>query len=171
MSFREFNRTIDDPCAMQQRNDDNAKKLKFITTNYADLIEAKDTLNFYGMTMVDQLFVPADKIDTYSQLIEGKSGNIMTHEKARIGLGQLPLPTTPARYQIAHGDVTIEDGMRNQWGRDRASCNPKDTHFYDHSFYIFDDKAGIETPNPVKSVEPQDFGPRGGVSTRYMKKN
>ena len=30
---REFNRTIDDPCAIQQRVHDNGKKLKFITTN------------------------------------------------------------------------------------------------------------------------------------------
>ena len=29
VNWREFNRTIDDPCAIQQRTQDNNKKLKF----------------------------------------------------------------------------------------------------------------------------------------------
>ena len=42
---RDFNKTRDDSCAIQRRDYDNTKKLKFITTNHIDLLEAKEKLN------------------------------------------------------------------------------------------------------------------------------
>lgn len=169
-STREFNRTIDDPCATQQRSEDNSKKLKFVTTNFRDLVEAKDTLNFYGMTIKDKLFVPAENMDEDSKLKYGETGGVVTNCKTKHGFGQLPFPTMPSRYQLFHGDVDIEDSMRNLSDNTKNSCNPRDNEFYKRSFYLFDDSKGIETPDATKSIETNDFGPRGGLSTRFIKR-
>lgn len=169
-STREFNRTIDDPCATQQRAVDNTKKLKFVTTNFRDLLEAKEKLNFYGMTIKDKLFVPAEEMDKESQLKYGETGGMITNCKTKHGFGQLPLPTLPSRYQLYHGDVDIEDSMRNLSDNTKNSCNPRDTEYYKRHFYLFDDAQGIETPDATKSIETIDFGARGGISTRFMKR-
>jgi hypothetical protein len=166
---REFNKTIDDPCAIQQRLEDNNKKIKFVTTNHIDLIEGKDTLNFFGMTVKDQLFVPADKMDTFSSLRMGQNGGQLTNPNIKNEFGQLPMPTMPSRYQLFHGDVNIENSMKNEIEPNKRSSNPSDQNFQNRTFYIFDDKQGVETPNPMKSVEPDEFGPRGGKSTRFDK--
>jgi hypothetical protein len=163
--LREFNKTIDDPCALQQRNNDNSKKLKFITTNHIDLLEAKDKLNFFGMTIKDKLFVPAEHMDEDSQLRYGETGGIMTNCNVKNVFGQLPFPTMPSRYQLAHGDVEIEDNMRNLLEINKNSCNPHDIQYHNRSFYIFNKN---DEPNPIKSVE--DYT-RGGVPSRFMKKH
>jgi hypothetical protein len=165
-SRREFNKTIDDPCAIQQRGYDNTKKLKYITTNHVDLLEAKNKQNFYGMTIKDQLFVPSEQMNEYSQLILGEKGNIMTNCNVKNEYGQLPFPTMPSRYQLFHGDVVVEDSMRNKLQSNRKACNPKDSKYYERSFYIFDNKT-VEEPIPINSVESHDFGPRGGQGTRF----
>lgn len=163
MAQREFNRTIDDPCALQQRNDDNSKKLKFITTNHRDLLEAKENYNFFGMAIKDKLFVPSEQIDESSNLRQGDSTNC----KTKFGFGALPLPTLPSRYQLYHGDVDIEDSMRNFTDNNRRSCQTTDPNFHSRHFYIFD---GLEAPDAAKSVEDRSFGPRGGLSTRFLKR-
>lgn len=172
VNWREFNRTIDDPCAIQQKGADNNKKLKFITTNHVDLLEAKEKLNFYGMTIKDQLFVPGDQMDGDSFLRYGKTGGIMTNPNIKNEFGQLPFPTMPSKYQTAHGNFQVQDVLRTPLlETNRQSCNPHDLEYYKRSFYLFDDKRGIETPNPVKSVEDVNFGPRGGINTRFLKQN
>jgi hypothetical protein len=167
VNFRGNNRTLDDPCAIQQRDGDNGKKLKYMTTTFRELIEAKDNLNFFGMTMKDQLFVPSEKVDKYSEILNGKSGNLLTQCNTRNGFGQLPFPTMPSKYQLSRGDVQIEDSIRNLTEVNKNSCNPREDDFYSRYFYIFDDKQGIDTPNALKSVETDDFGKRGGVDTRF----
>jgi hypothetical protein len=169
MEHREFNRTRDDPCDIQERNNANSKKLKFITTNHRDLLEAKDKLNFYGIGIKDQLFVPGEQIDGYSEIRLGKTGNIMTNCNIRNEYGQLPIPTMPFRGQLSRGDIQIEDSIRFNAQSNRKTCNPKDAEYFKRSFFIFDDEKGIETPNPVKSVEPNEFGPRGGIPSRFLK--
>ncbi len=160
-----------DPCAIRQKNEANSTKFKFITTNHIDLLEAKDKLNFYGMTIKDKLFVPSENIDEDSFLRYGKTGGVLTNPNIKNIFGQLPVPTMPARYQSWHGDVTIEDSMRiNPLPNNKNSCNPHDASYYDRSFYIFNDKLGIETPKAINSVETHDFGPRGGISSRFMSK-
>lgn len=159
---REFNRLRDDECDITQRNYSNEKKLKFVTTSFRDLMEAKEKKNFFGMDVQDHLFVPSEKMDENSQLRNGKTGNIITNNKGTNELGMLPPVTTPGRYRLYHGDVDIEDGMRNFIDVKKQSCNPRDTEFYNRSFYIFD---GIEKPDATKSVEKEL---RCGVSTRYM---
>ena len=167
VNLNEYNRTIDDPCAQQHRGYDNDKKLKFITTNHIDLIEAKDKLNFYGMTIKDKLFVPGEQMDEDSSLRLGETGGKLTNCKVRNGFGQLPIPTMPSRYQLYHGDVVIEDSMRNLLETNKNACNPRDTEFYNRHFYLFDKAWGVEEPQAIKSVEDSSFGPRGGASTRF----
>ena len=171
---KEFNKTIDDPCALQQRNDDNNKKLKFITTNHIDLLEAKEKLNFYGMTIKDHLFVPSEDVDKDSFLRYGKDGGVMTHCNIKNVFGQLPMPTMPSKFQTGHGnlDQKVED-MRFpllQGISNKSSCIPGDNEYEKRSFYIFDDKLGIEEPKPIRSVEIPEFGPRGGIPSRFLSK-
>jgi hypothetical protein len=163
---REMNKQKDDPCYIQLHSEENNKKLKFVTTNYIDLLEGNDKLNFFGVSVKDQLFVPSEKINTYSDLLNGSQGNIMTNPNIRYGFGPLPMPTLPSRYQLFHGDVDVEDSMRNFIEVKKNSCNPREINFHDRHFTIFDDTKGIETPNASKSVETVEFGPRGGASTR-----
>jgi len=167
VDFRESNRTLDDPCAIQQRDGDNNKKLKFMTTSFRELIEAKDNMNFFGMTLKDQLFVPSENVDKYSDMLNGQSGNTLTQYNVRQGFGQLPFPTMPGKFQLSRGDVQIEDSMRHLTEINKNSCNPRDTVFYDRYFYIFDDKGGIDTPDAFKSIETDGFGRRGGIDTRF----
>jgi hypothetical protein len=163
--INEFNRTIDDPCFIQQHTEDNLKKLKFITTNHRDLIDGKENLNFFGMTVRDQLFVPSNQIDTFSMLRQGETGNVITNCNVRNEYGQLPFPTMPSKYQSSHGDVSIESELTtSNYQVNRKTCNPRDNKFFDRSFYIFEN---VETPNALNSVET-DL--RCGVSTRFSKK-
>jgi hypothetical protein len=162
----EFNKTRDDPCAQQQRLEGNEKKLKFVTTNFRDLQDAKESLNFYGMTIKDTLFVPSAKIDQDSALRQGDNGGVLTQCNTKNGFGALPLPTMPSRFQMYHGDVYVEDTMRNTMNTNRKSCFTPTTEFFNRYFYIF---KNVEVPDPSKSVETDAFGPRGGASTRFMK--
>lgn len=167
---REFNKTIDDPCALQQRQDDNSKKLKFITTNHKDLLDAKTDMNFFGIALKDQLFVPEEKMDDDSNLRYGKTGGVLTNMNTKNLFNQLPLPTLPYRGQLSRGDVATEDTFRNLYETKRNSCNPRDSEYFQRHFYIFDESKGIEVPQPEKSVETQSLGPRGGISTRFVSK-
>jgi hypothetical protein len=158
---REFNKLRDDECDIKQRNFSNEKALKFVTTTFKDLMDAKQTKNFFGIDIKDQLFTPANLMDDESKLKMGVSGGQLTNCRVRHELGELPLPTMPARYQLYHGDVSIEDSMRNFVGTNKKSCNPKDEQFYNRSFYTFE---GIEKPDAMKSVE---YPFRCGISSRY----
>lgn len=166
-----LNRLRDDKMTINQQGTDSLKKLKYYTTNTADMINAKDSYNMYGIDLKDGLFVPAKLIDNDSFLRANKKGN--TRQKGNYSNNSaLPFPTLPARYNVAHGDTTIEDGIRqNPVEPNKNSTNPKDTAFYNRTFSIFNDKNGIETPNALRSVETrQDFGARGGINTRNIYK-
>lgn len=169
-NYREFNKTIDDPCAVQQRTEDNSKKLKFLTTNNIDLIDGRANMNFFGMTIRDQLFVPADSIDSFSKLRHGQTGNIITNCNITNEFGQLPVPTMPSRYQLYHGDIITEDKMRNKLETNRNSCNPRESELYKRHFYLFGKEFGVEIPDASLSVETNDnLGFRGGSSTRFAR--
>jgi hypothetical protein len=169
----EFNRLGEDLCYNQQKDKSNQKKLKFVTTNHVDLLEAKEKLNFFGIGIRDQLFVPGDKIDTYSSLMNGQSGQILTNCNVRNGFGQLPLPTAPYRGQVSHGDVSVEDSIRNNVQVKKNSCLPRESNFHNRSFTIFDDKLDITTPQAIKSVETPQSGfelGRSGVPSRFIER-
>ncbi len=163
VNHREFNKTIDDPCAIQQRNTDNNKKLKYITTNHIDLLEAKDKLNFFGIALQDHLFVPNDQMDGDSAMRLGEKGNILTNCNIKNEYGQLPFPTMPYKGQLSRGDIDTEDSIRNFIDVKKHSCLPNDNNFHNRYFYIFDNES-VEEPNALKSVEPVR---RGGISTRF----
>lgn len=169
----EFNRLNEDLCYNQQKDKANQKKLKFITTNHVDLLEGREKLNFFGIGVRDQLFVPGDKIDAYSSLLNGQSGQILTNCNVKNGFGQLPVPTTPYRGQVAHGDVLVEDSMRNNIEVRKNACLPRDSNFHDRSFAIFDNKLDIHVPQAIKSVETPQIGfelGRNGVPTRFVER-
>lgn len=169
----EFNRLGEDLCYNQQKNAANQKKLKFITTNHIDLLEGKEKLNFFGIGVRDQLFVPGNRIDTYSSLLNGQSGQILTNCNVRNGFGQLPIPTTPYRGQLYHGDVLIEDSLRNNIEVKKNACLPRDINFHDRSFAIFDDKLDIHVPQAIKSVETPQVGfelGRHGLPSRFVER-
>jgi hypothetical protein len=108
-------------------------------------------------------------MDQDSFLRLGEHGNIMTNCNIKNEYGQLPLPTMPSKYQLAHGDPVVEDNMRYRFVEtNRKSCNPFDSEFYSRYFYIFNDKVGIQPPDALQSVETNSFGPRGGQSTRFL---
>jgi len=160
---REFNKLIDDECDIKQRNNSNNKKLKFVTTTFRDIFDAEVSGNHFGINIKDQLFVPDYLVNDESALKHGKSGNLLTNQKIINELCALPLPTLPSRYQSYHGDVVIEDSMRNLLESNRRSCNPRDTEFYTRSFSIFNEC--IEVPDPMKSVESNL---RCGQSSRFL---
>lgn len=170
----EFNRMSEDVCYNKQKDKDNNKKLKFYTTNHIDLLQGKEELNFFGLAIKDSLFVPGDKIDDYSNLINSKNGGELTNCKFKNTFGQLPLLTTPYRGQVSHGDISIEDSkIRGLVNIKRNACLPRDIKFEERSFTIFDDIQNIETPNPFKSVETLDKGfefGRNGISGRFVNK-
>lgn len=169
----EFNRLNSDACYNQQKDVSNNKKLKFVTTNFKDLIDAKEKLNFFGIGMRDQLFVPSDKIDTYSNLLNGQNGDVLTNCKVKNGFGQLPMPTMPYRGQLHHGDVTIEDSMREIQEVNKKSILPRDNNFQTRSFAIFTPTLDIPIPQAVQSVETPQIGfqlGRNGDPTRFSQK-
>jgi hypothetical protein len=169
----EFNRLNEDLCYNQQKDKANNKKLKFVTTNHIDLLEGKDKLNFFGIGMRDQLFVPGENIDTYSSLLNGTDGQILTNCNVKTGFGQLPIPTTPYRGQVSRGDVLVEDSIRNNIEVKKNACLPRDENFHNRSFTIFNDKLDIQTPQAIKSVEsPQDGFERGrnGLPSRFLER-
>jgi len=167
----EMNRLNEDSCFNKRKDNDNDKKLKYMTWNGLDLLQAKEELNFFGYSIKDGLNVPGERIDNHSDLLNGKTGGQITNEKFRYGLGQLPLLTSPYRGQLQHGDVIKEDSIRNYIEPKKNSCLPKGIDFEQRSFAIFDDTQGIEVPNANRSVEQKDNGftlGRNGVSSRFQ---
>lgn len=169
--MNEYNKLSEDACFNQRKDNDNNKKLKFVTTNHIDLLTAKDKLNFFGIGIKDTLFVPGEQIDNYSDLLNGKTGGQITNCNVKNGFGPLPMLTTPYMGQSQHGDVIIEDSIRNYIEPKKKSDLPKDNEFQDRSFAIFN--TNIESPQAIKSVETPQIGfllGRHGQSTRYVNK-
>jgi hypothetical protein len=171
--LREMNRLSEDACYNNQKNISNNKKLKFVTTNHIDLLEARDKFNFFGYSVKDQLFVPGEKIDTYSNLLNGQNGQMLTNCNVRNGFGALPMPTTPFRGQLHHGDVTIEDSIRNNVEVKQKACLPREADFQKRVYNIFDDSNNIPLPQAIHSVERPAVGfnlGRNGIATRFTQK-
>ena len=151
-----MNRTFDDPCAQQQNQLQSNKKLKYVTTNHKDLVDAKEQLNFFGMTVKDQLFVPSDKMDGDSKMRYSE----MTNKNVKYELDAFPV-NVGFRGQLHRGDTDKEMDLRGLWDKQLKSCQPKGDDYHARSFYIFPE--GMETPDATKSVETWT---RGGECTR-----
>jgi len=161
-----MNKMVYDECQQQAHLNDNKKKLKFITTNHIDLLEAKDKLNFFGIGIKDQLFVPGEKVDTYSSLLNGVDGGVITNYRVRNGLGELPVQIG-FKGQGYHGDPVVEDQIRNHIEVKKNACLPRDVEFEKRSFQIFQQN---QSPDASKAVEHPEFGfnmGRMGQATRF----
>lgn len=158
-------RLLYDPCEQQAKDVDNTKKLKFMTTNHIDLLNGAADYNFFSIGLKDQLFVPGEKVDTWSNLL---NGSIMTNCKVKNEYGQLPVQIG-FHGQGYHGDVTTEDSIRNNGQVRKNSCLPREDKFYNRSFSLFKE-TGIEVPEAIRSVEKPEDGfnlGRNGISTRF----
>jgi hypothetical protein len=158
-----------DPCEEQAKDVDNKKKLKFMTTNHIDLLNGATNHNFFSIGLKDQLFVPGEKVDTWSNLLNGDFGGKMTNCRVKNEYGQLPIQIG-YHGQSYHGDVTTEDSMRNNLQVKKNSCLPREGEFYNRTFALFEE-TGIEVPNATRSVEKPEDGfslGRNGASTRFI---
>jgi hypothetical protein len=174
LSKNEFNRLSEDLCYKKTREQDNNKRLKFYTTNHADLANAQsERNNFFGIDIEQNLFVPnPENIDKLSGLRNGTLAGTMTNCRLRNEFGQLPLQM-PFKGQVSRGDVCKEDSLRNYVEPKKNACLPKDTEYYKRHFSIFDDTLKIETPNALKSVERPELGfqlGRVGAPSRFDSK-
>jgi hypothetical protein len=163
----------EDSCYIQQKQMDNDVKLKYMTTNFNDLMDSKFTGNIFNINYSDSLFVPSEQIDLSSSLRQGgymsdSLGGQLTNVRLKTSLGQLPLPTLPSKYQSSHNinEIDLEDNLRFQDYTNslkKNTCVPRDNTFHDRFFTIFSDD--IPLPNPLNSVE--NFQ-RAGIPSRNL---
>lgn len=156
---RNLTRQQDDACEQQKRNEEDGTKLKYVTTNYIDLLNGHKQ-NWFGIALRDQLFTPAENMDGDSKLRYSP----LTNCKVRNNFGQLPIPTLPALNNSRAQDTDIESMY--MWpihNREEKSCNPRDTQYYDRSFYVFPEMKH----EAIKSVQTGSHL-RQGISTRFL---
>ena len=85
------------------------------------------------------------EIDLGSQFRVGQK----TTKKLYGDLPPAPLPTT-ASFLSGQGNISIEDSkIRAINGKELKACNPKDSHFYNRSFYLFPE--GV-IQNPMEDI-------------------
>lgn len=158
---RNLTRQQDDECEQQQRNKEDMTKMKYFMTNHVDLLNGHNH-NFFGIGLRDQLFTPAENMDGDSYLRHAP----LTNCRVRNNFGQLPLPTLPSLANSRAQDTDLES--KYIWplhNRERKECNPRETTFYDRSFYVFPEE--MYKHEAIKSVQKSnDY--RQGVSTRFM---
>lgn len=147
----------DDPCYLQTKNNSNVTSYKYMTTSFDDLIKNKEIGNY---SIRHELTSPSDFIDIHSELLESKITNCLAYRGTD---NQLPVSTIPAKYQLFHGTPEMEDQLRAKDLKQKKSCANVLFNKTARTFAIFDDVNGIETPEPVKAVEPVRFA----FSTRF----
>ena len=156
---RNLTRLADDECEQQKRNTEDRTKMKYFTTNHIDLLEGH-TQNWFGISMRDQLFTPAENMDGDSNLRYAP----LTNCKVKNNYGQLPIPTLPALYN-AHVQDTDKQAefIWPLHNRERGECQPRDANFHNRSWYIFPEMKH----QAIKSVQSSnDY--RQGTSTRFV---
>lgn len=150
---------LDDECEQQKRDQDDTTKLKYVTTNHIDLLEGH-TQNWFGIALRDQLFTPAEHMDSDSTL----RFSPLTNCKIRNNYGQLPIPTLPSL-----GNAHVQDTDKQSkyiWplhNRERNECQPRDDAFHNRSWYVFPEMKH----EAIRSVQTSnDY--RQGSSTRFL---
>jgi hypothetical protein len=156
---RNLTRLQDDECEQQYRVNEDSTKLKYITTNHLDLLEGHE-YNWFGIGLRDQVFVPKENMDGDSYLRYAP----MTKCRTRDNLGQLPIPTLPSLHNAHVQDTDKESNLIwPLYDRGQKVCNPRDTDFYNRSFYLFPEMKH----EAIKSVQTSiDY--RQGISTRFL---
>jgi hypothetical protein len=154
----ENTRTTSDPCYINNKETSNYDRLKFLTTSFTDLLDAQRNGQYFGSTTKREYAVPADKIDTYSQLVNGVRGDYNSKCYTTRGTNNpLPLPTFPSQINLAHGNFESDD-LRG------SEIRPKNPLRYvpdniSRTFGIFD---GMVTPSNMV-----DITNRSGEQTRF----
>ena len=157
-----MNRQKDDQCDIQRSGENNAAKLKYMTTNFVDLEEAESTSNFFSIGFKNGLYTPRDKINEESSL----RNSIVTNERAKTGFGSLPLPTMPGKYfQNAFGDPEVEAGIRGLYTTRDSTLKHYDGMYYNMTFPTFPKDSVYD--NMLNFVEVEQ---RGGENSRKFRK-
>ena len=146
-------RSNNDVCYRNNKDKSNYDRLKFSTTSFTDLIDAQQNNSYSG--------IPTDKIDMYSQLLNGVRSEYNTKCYQTRGTNNpLPLPTLPGKYNTAHGDITVEDG--NLRGNDIRQKNPL-RYVPNNDERIFD----IFSENVIRPSNFVEKTSRNGQQTRF----
>jgi hypothetical protein len=150
-------RSKNDDCYKNNRDESNYNRLKFSTTSFTDLINAQQTGSYFGSTVRHEFTVPSDKIDIYSELLNGVRPGCCYQVRGTDN--PLPLPTLPAMYNTAHGDISTEDN--NVRGNNIRLKNPLRyvPDNIERTFGIFD--SMIKPSNYVENSS------RNGQQTRF----
>lgn len=126
-------------------NNTESKKIKFTVNTFADI--KNDPGKFQNG------FISQKNIKVSNQLSRGE----LTNERLIQNFKQLPVPTSPAKYQ-ARGLASDENNLRSIVSDNSKSCLPTESDFYQRSFQKF---AGIDR-KPKNSV----FNNVQGLNTR-----
>lgn len=152
-----YSRVGNDVCNVNQKNQGNDKKLKYFTTNHADLLQANATQNFFTIGKTRTLGA-----DTKGNLIVPA----LTNERYRTDLGTLPVNLGLRTRKV---DPVQEANVRGFGAEEtKNSVVARSQDFYTRSFTIF--TGNMEVPSALKSVEKKEDGfkdGRAGTSTRF----
>ncbi len=159
--FGSLSGLISDPCNLTRDEIESTKQLKYYTRNFFD----ENIVQNRGIFFNDGFGIPSCEIDHSTTARLGT----VTNKNLIQNLPSLPLPTT-ASFSKGQGSVTIEDKLRPGAERQRKQCNPRDTEYYNRSFYIFDNLP-IKPNECVDNVVQKGPMYRQGVSTRVTHYN
>jgi hypothetical protein len=154
---RSLNGISDDLCAINKRDEESQKPMKFLTTTFKDF---HDPNEMRGLNFHDGKGVPGCGIDIHSSF---RNGQINTNPNLPQSLPALPLPTTGSRSG-GQGDTDIEFLLRGKDTNGSKTCLPHDPEFYKRSFADF--SSLCRKPQEIKHTVQKNHSQRGGVSTR-----
>jgi hypothetical protein len=148
-------RSTNDSCFIQNKDKSNFDREKYSTTSFTDLIEAQR--NGGSFNSVDY-GIPSDKINIYSELVNGIRGGYNSECYTTRGTrNNLPI-ILGAKYNVSHGDIDVEDSIRDDFIRDK---NPP-RYLADNVDRVFEIFTGLVTPtNNVTKVS------QAGIQTRF----
>ena len=159
--IRNVNRLSDDFCAINQRERESQKPLKFITTSFK---EFNDRQELRGIYFHDGHGVPGCRVDTHSQL---NNGQLNTNPNLPQSLPAFPLPTTGSSAGgQGQGDTDTEFMLRGKDTNGKKPCLPFDPQFHDRHFTNFDNLC--KKPQDPDHTVQKSHSFRGGVSTRLF---
>ena len=160
-SVRNVNRVSDDLCAINKRENESRKPLKYVTTTLGQFNDPKELRGIY---FHDGNGIPGCCVNTYSSF---RNGQINTNPNLPQSLPALPLPTTGSRAGgQGQGDVDIEFMLRGKDTNGNKACLPYDTEYYKRSFADF--SSVCRKPQQIEHTVQKSHASRGGVSTRVF---
>lgn len=157
---RNVTRISDDFCAINQKEKESQKPLKFVTTTFNDF---NDRHELRGINFHDGNGIQGCSVDVYNKLTK----QVNTNPNLPQSLPGLPLPTTGSHAGgQGQGDVDTEFMLRGKDTNGSKVCLPFDENYHNRSFANFD--ALCRKPQELKHTVQKTHGYRGGVSTRIF---